>query len=175
MIFIDIGKLYLAFEDLSDTITEETLNVLNLLRRCEAYLRRNRDWLLKDVPRRADLRVREAVHHFSLYMYLAQFLQPYDGQVWPEFPTGNGKVDLIIYYAGGRYVVEVKSFSTRYLYLKALDQAAEYAAHLGVNEITLALFIDTTVDDANRAKYEAVYEDTETGVTVYPVFVEIGE
>jgi hypothetical protein len=30
------------------------------------------------------------------------------------------------------------------------------------------------VDDANRAKYEAVYVDAETGVTVVPVFVETG-
>jgi hypothetical protein len=171
-LFRDTGQLYPPFEDLSDTITDVTLNVLKLLRRYEAYLRQNRDWLLKDAPRRADLRVREAVYHFNLYMYLAQFLQPYAGQVWPEFPTGNGKVDLIIHYAGRRYVVEVKSFSTRYLYLKALGQAAEYATHLGVNEIALALFIDTPVDDANRAKYEAVYEDAETGVTVHPVFVE---
>ncbi len=44
---------------------------------------------------------------------------------------------------------------------------------MGLTEITLALFIEA-VDDANRAKYEAVYEDQETGVTVRPVFVETG-
>jgi hypothetical protein len=69
----------------------------------------------------------------------------------------------------------VSWLDVRYLYLKALGQAAEYATQLGVNEITLALFIDTPVDDANRAKYEAVYKDVETAVTVHPVFVEIGE
>jgi len=98
---------------LEDTITEDSLNVRNLLRRYEAYLKENRAWLLKDAPRRADLRVYEAVYHFNLYRYLASFLQGYDGQVWPEFPTGNGKADLIIRYAGEVYGVEVKSFSSQ--------------------------------------------------------------
>ena len=31
------------------------------------------------------------------------------------------------------------------------------------------------VDDANRARYEVVYRDEETGVTVRPVFVATGE
>ena len=54
-----------------------------------------------------------------------------------------------------------------------MGQAARYGQQLGLTEITLALFVEA-VDDANRAKYEAVYEDQETGVTVRPVFVETG-
>jgi hypothetical protein len=130
--------------------------------------------LLRHVPRRkTDLRPYEAVYHFTLYMYVSQFLQPYGGQVWPEFPTGNGKVDLIIHYAARRYAIEVKSFSTTYEYQKALDQAARYARQLDLDTITLALFVEA-VDDANRAKYEVEYVDAETGVTVTPVFVETG-
>jgi hypothetical protein len=30
------------------------------------------------------------------------------------------------------------------------------------------------VDDANRGRYEAIYQDAATGVTVTPVFVETG-
>ena len=172
-LFRDTGRLYPPFEDLSDTITEGNLNVGQVLRRYEIYLRENREWLLKDAPRRADLRVREAVYHFNLYVYLSRFLQHHDGQVWPEFPTGNGKADLIIRYAGKVYGIEVKSFGTRYKYRKALGQAARYGQQLGLNEITLALFVEA-VDDDNRAKYEVVYEDKETGVTVRPVFIETG-
>jgi hypothetical protein len=172
-LFREAGQLHAPFEDLSDTITDDDLNVENLLRRYEEYLKRNRDWLLKDAPRRADLRVREAVYHFNLYMYLSRFLQPHDGRVWPEFPTGNGKADLIIRHAGKTHVVEVKSFSTRREYLKALGQAARYAGQLELTEITLALFVEA-VDDANRARYEVVYEDEKTGVTVRPVFVATG-
>ncbi|MBN1876390.1 MAG: hypothetical protein JXA33_19355 [Anaerolineae bacterium] len=53
------------------------------------------------------------------------------------------------------------------------DQAAHYAHQLDLDTITLALFVET-VDDANRAKYETVYVEVETGVTVIPVFIETG-
>ncbi len=168
------GQLYDPFADLSDTITEDALYVPALLRRCETYFRENRSWLFRAAPRRADLRLYEAVYQFNLYTYVRDFLQR-RAQVWPEFPTGNGKVDLMIRYAGRTYAIEVKSFTDAYMYREALLQAAHYAQQLGLTEITLALFIDTPVDDANRAKYEAVYVDAATGVTVQPVFVEIVE
>jgi hypothetical protein len=177
-LFGDLRYPYAAFDPLDDVIVEGdeglgALNVGNLLRRYGDYVQANHEWLLKNAPRRADLRVHEAVYHFNLYMYLFKFLQHHGGRVWPEFPTGNGQADLIIHYADQVYGVEVKSFSTRYEYNRALGQAARYGRHLGLDEITLALFVEA-VDDANRAKYEAVYEDAETGVTVKPVFVVTG-
>ena len=173
-LFGDLSYPYLPFEPLDDVVTEDSLNVENLLRRYGVYLRENRDWLLKDAPRRADLRLYEAVYHFNLYMYLSAFLQHYRGQVWPEFPTGNGKVDLIIEHAGLTYGLEVKSFVNAYEYREALGQAARYGEQLGLNEITLAFFVEY-VDETNRARYEVAYEDEETGVTVRPVFVETGK
>jgi hypothetical protein len=172
-LFRQVGQLHAPFADLSDAITEDSLNVKNLLRRYEEYLGKNRDWLLKDAPRRADMRVYEAVYHFNLYRYLFEFFQQYGGRVWPEFPTGNGQVDLIVNYAGQVYGIEIKAFSTRYEYNRALGQAALYGRRLGLDEITLALFVEA-VDDANRARYEAVYQDQDTGVTVTPVFVATG-
>ncbi len=97
------GKLYEPFEDLSDTFTEKGLNIRNLIRRHEAHLRKNREWLLKDAPVRKDMRIFEAVYHFSLYRHLCDFLGQKRAQVWPEFPTGNGKVDLFIRY-GRRFM-----------------------------------------------------------------------
>ena len=173
-LFGQMGHVHEPSADLSDTITQGILNVETLLRRYETYLRENRDWLLKDAPRRADLRPYEAVYHFNLYRYLASFLQGYGGRVWPEFPTENGKVDLMIRYAGKTYGVEVKSFSTQYEYREALRQAARYGQHLESSEITLAFFVEY-VDETNRARYEVAYEDEETGVTVRPVFVETGK
>ncbi len=174
-LFRDVGRVYKPFEELDEIITEHSLNVENLLRRYEVYLQENREWLLRDAPRRkTDLRLYEAVYHFNLYMYLSTFLQHRDGQVWPEFPTGNGKLDLFIRYAGQLYGLEVKSFVSAYEYRKALRQAARYGRQLDLTEITLALFVEA-VDDANRTRYEAVYEDEETGVTVRPVFVVTGE
>jgi len=169
-LFREGGRLYDPFEDLSDTITEDNLDVRNLLRRYERYLRQNRSWLLKDAPRRADLRIYEAVYHFNLFTYLSRFMGRRDAQVYPEFPTGNGKVDILIRYAGRMHALEVKSYADEFEYREALRQAAAYGRQLGLSEITLAFFVER-VDDANRQKYEARYRDAETGVTVTPVFV----
>jgi len=172
-LFRESGRLYDPFEDLSDTITDTSLDVCNLLRRYERYPQQNRAWLLKDAPRRADLRIYEAVYHFNLFVYLRRFLDGYGGFAYPEFPTGNGKVDILMRYAGQFYGLEVKSYRTPRQYREALQQAARYGRQLGLTEITLAFFVER-VDDASRQKYEARYTDEETGVAVTPVFVATG-
>jgi hypothetical protein len=173
VLFREMGRLYPPFDDLDDTITDEYLNISHLLRRYESYLQENRHWLLKDAPRRADLRVREAVYHFNLYQYLFRFLQDFGGQVYPEFPTGNGKVDLHISYAGQAYAIEVKSYRNPMNYRDALKQAARYGKQLGLEEITLAFFVEA-IDESSRVKYEESHHDEKTGVKVQPVFVVTG-
>lgn len=172
-LFRDSGQLYDPFEDLSDTISDASLDVRNLLRRYERYLQQNRAWLLKDAPRRADLRIYEAVYHFNLFAYLSRFLQRRGARVYPEFPTGNGKVDILIQYADRLYGLEIKSFADEFAYQSALGQAARYGRQLGLMEITLVFFVER-VDDASRQKYEVGYTDPESGVTVTPVFVATG-
>ncbi len=93
--------------------------------------------------------------------------------MWPEFPTGNGQIDLIVTYNGRTYGIEVKSFSDEFAYREALDQAAAYGDQLGLSEITLAFFVEY-VDDANREKYEKDHLNEKFGVLVIPVFVETG-
>jgi hypothetical protein len=172
-LFREGGRLYDPFEDLSDTITDDSLDVCNLLRRYERYLQQNRGWLLKDAPRRADLRIYEAVYHFNLFTYISRFLNGYGGSAYPEFPTGNGKVDILMRYAGQSYGLEVKSYRTPRQYREALQQAAAYGRQLELTEITLAFFVER-VDDASRQKYEVSYTDPVTGVAVTPVFVATG-
>ncbi len=172
-LFGDTGRLHEPFEDLSDTLTEKYLNIANLMHRFETYLRKNRDWLLEDAPRRKDMRVREAVYHFALYRYLCDFLGSRQARVWPEFPTGNGKVDILIRYADRTYAMELKSWTDEAGYRASLDQAARYGKHLGLSEISLVFFVEYA-DDANREKYEKAYAGAETGVRVKPVFVETG-
>ncbi|MBV7334957.1 AAA-like domain-containing protein [Chloroflexi bacterium TSY] len=165
----DVGSLHAPFEDISDSITEDSLHVRNLMRRHEQYLRDNREWLLKDAPRKVNLRVYEAVYHFNLFRYLVTFLGQ-RGHVYPEFPTGNSKIDLIIEYAGQTYGLEVKSYSDQIAYREALGQAALYGQQLGLSEIFLILFMEE-IDETNRQKYEADYFDDKTGVRVLPTFV----
>ena len=171
--FGETGRTHAPFEDVSDAVTDAALNVRGLLRRYQRHLRENRDWLLQDAPRRADLRVREAVYHFTLYRFLCDFLEPWHGRVLPEFPTGNGRVDLLIRRARQVYALEVKSYRSPSGYRDALGQAAQYAGTLGLAEIALAFFVEA-IDDASRAQYETAYSDVETGVTVVPTFVATG-
>ncbi len=172
-LFHYMGQIFEPFEDMSDTITEEELNIRNLIRRYEKHLRKNRDWMLDDAPRRKDLRVFEAVFHFNLYEYLNRFLANTDAKVWPEFPTGNGAIDIIIRYAGEIYGLELKSFTREKDYREALGQAARYGKSLKLDMIHLIVFVEH-IGDENRQQYEMDYTDDETGVRVVPVFVATG-
>ncbi len=168
-----MGQLVEPFENLDDVVTESGLNLRNLMKCYSGYLTRNREWLLKDAPRRKDLRIYEAVYHFNLYMYLFEFLKSRGGKVYPEFPTGNGKIDLIIQYKNRIYGLEVKSFTHEAAYKDALHQAAQYGKELGLNQIALIFFVES-IDKSNRQTYETDYLDSAANVTVTPIFIEIG-
>ena len=169
-----VGKLYEPFEDLDDAIDDNSLNVRNIMKRYKTYLIKNRGWLLKNAPRRTDLKIYEAVFHFNLYMYLSSFMTDFDGEVYPEFPTGNGKIDLIIKYEGKTYGIELKTYKNRSEYKKALIKAAHYGKQLSLKEISLIFFVES-IDDESRKIYEIDFDDKETGVRVEVIFVEMGE
>lgn len=172
-LFSSMGQLHEPFENLDNAITDTDLNIKNLAKLYETYLKKNSSWLLEDVPRRKDLRVYEAVFHFNLYSYLDKFLRSWGARVVPEFPTGNGKIDLIITHAGKTYGVELKTYSTERNYKEALTQAAKYGKQLELAEISLVFFVEYA-DEKSREKYEKEYRDKETKVTVKPIFIETG-
>ncbi len=169
----DIGRLYDPFDDIEDAVTKESLNIRNIMKRYNEYFRKNREIILQNAPRRSDLRVYEAVFHFNLYMYLSRFVTRFGGEVYPEFPTGNGKIDLIVKYAGITFGIEVKSYTDKPMYKKALKQASFYGKQLQQTEISLILFTEN-INDENRKTLEADYDDPDTGVKVIPIFVETG-
>ena len=165
-----MDDLYGPFDDLSEIITDKSINIPQLLERYEQYLQANRERVLKNAPRRQDdLRVYEAVFHFHFYLYLVSFFRNFEVQVHPEFPTGNGQIDLLIRYAGQLFGLELKSFANKYQYNNALTQAAKYGQKLGLSEIWLVLFIES-VDEKNRQQFQVDY--TSKGVTVHPRFVQ---
>lgn len=172
-IFDYMGQLVEPFENLDDTLTKTGVNFRNLMKHYGRYLNKNRDWLFKDVPRRKDLRIYEAVYHFNLYMYLFKFLKGHGGAVFPEFPTGNGKIDLVVHYKNRVYGLELKSFTNEAAYKDALLKAAQYGKQLGIKEIALVFFVEF-IDDAHRETYEKDYLDKSTGVTVNPIFIATG-
>jgi hypothetical protein len=173
-LFHYMGQLLEPFEDTSDTITEAELNIKNLIRRYERHLQKNRDWMLADAPRRKDLRIFEAVFHFNLYEYLNRFLANKKAKVWPEFPTGNGAIDLIIRYREKLYGIELKSYTDEGDYREALKQAARYAVFLKLDVVHLIFFVEY-IHDEHRKKYEAEYYDKKEKVRVVPVFVGTGK
>ncbi|MCK4762504.1 MAG: AAA-like domain-containing protein [Candidatus Aminicenantes bacterium] len=172
-LFSYMGRLIEPFANLEDVITDETLHIKNLLKLYQKYLAENSAWLFKEAPRRSDLRVYEAVFHFNLYAYINEFLRSKSGSVWPEFPTGNGKIDLIVRYGGKVYGVELKSYTDQPGYRQALKQAARYGRQLQLDEIFLVFFVES-IDDKSRRTYEVDYVDEETKVKVRPVFIETG-
>ena len=172
-LFMGLKRLYDPFTDLSNTITDTHLDIVHIIRLYEDYVDRNRDWLFKQAPRRkTDEHIYEAVYHFNLYMYLTQFLED-KATVVPEFLTGNGKIDLVIYHTMNTYLLEIKSFINRQKHQDALDQAAEYAQQLARSEAWLTTFIEVMTDE-QRASLEVAYHDPITGVVVHPIFVMTG-
>jgi hypothetical protein len=80
------------------------------------------------------------VGHFHLFAWLQNAVGR-RCSVNPEFPTGNGRVDLHLRCKGKRGLIEVKSFRQRSELANAKAQAAGYAARLGFPSVSVALFV----------------------------------
>ncbi|MBF0102666.1 MAG: AAA-like domain-containing protein, partial [Desulfobacterales bacterium] len=134
-------------DDLSDVFNSQELNIPALIDRYKSYLKRLKakglnPW--KEQPRRSDMHITEAVGHFHLYAWLHHAI----GRrcvISPEFPTGNGKVDLHIHCQGKRGIIEVKSFTDLAQLQESIAQASVYAKQMGLTTVTIAMF--TPVED----------------------------
>ncbi|EDN70262.1 conserved hypothetical protein [Beggiatoa sp. PS] len=131
-------------DELTDVFEGPSLNLPALLNRYKDYLARLsakgiNPWI--EQPRRkTDLKLTEAVGQFHLFTWLREAV----GQrcvVSPEFPTGNGKVDIHLQCGKQRGIIEVKSFVNRYQIKDDRQQATDYANSLGIDNVTIALFI----------------------------------
>ncbi|MEN8215733.1 MAG: hypothetical protein ABFS56_05030 [Pseudomonadota bacterium] len=120
------------------------LNLPALLTRYKDYLVRLKaqginPW--KEQPRRkTDSKLTEAVGHFHLFSWLREAVGD-DCIVSPEFPAGKGEVDLHLLCGHQRGIIEVKSFVKNSQIKSNQDQAADYAKNLGLDRVTIALFI----------------------------------
>ncbi len=76
----------------------------------------------------------------------------------------------MISYAGRRYGIELKSYSTQWDYNEALKQAAKYGKQLKLKEIFLLFFVEK-IDPESRKTDKSDYKDKDTGVTVKPFFI----
>jgi hypothetical protein len=153
--FHRLGQLIHPLDAMKDAINEETLHIPNIIKRYQAYLKKNRETFFKDVPRRKnDLKIYEAVYHFNLYRYLYDLLRARGVEVIPEFPTGNGKIDLLLKYRERIYALELKSFKDMYTFERGIDQAAEYGHRMGLKEIALLVFVELSEEEAKQLEQE---------------------
>jgi len=173
-LFGTIGQVVEPFTNLDHVISRNRLDIGNLAALYQSYLNKNKSWLFKNAPRRSDLKVFEAVYHFNLYSYIAEFLRNRNGSVFPEFPTGNGKIDLLLQYKDQTYGLELKSFTDKAGYGHALKQAAHYGRQLNLKEMHILFFIPA-IDEKNRKELETVHVDQETGLKVIPLLIETGD
>jgi len=157
-------------DDLTDVFEGDSLNLPPLLDRYKAYLVRMKANGLnpfKDQPRRTDLHYTEAVGHFHLYAWLQAAI----GRrcvTSPEFPTGNGKVDIHIRCNGKKGIIEVKSFVDMSETRKGTEQAAAYARSLNLNSVTLALFVPVD-DETVLTKLSGEHQSNGVTVTVVAI------
>ncbi len=137
-------------DKLKDVFDPPALNLSALLQRYKDYLARLKamgidPW--KEQPRRqTDHKLTEAVGHFHLYAWLQQAIG-HRAVVSPEFPTGNGKVDVHIKCGEKRGLIEVKSFVDDYLLERDKGKAASYAKQVGLDRVTMAVFIPVLDED----------------------------
>lgn len=128
---------------MDDVFTPQGLCIPRLLDRYRDYLKRLQQegidpWIGQ--PRRQDLHYTEAVGHFHLYAWLLNATRGYPCSVSPEFPTGNGKVDLVLRTRDHAAVIEVKSFVSIPQLAASRTQAAVYAKKLGLTAATVVVY-----------------------------------
>jgi len=163
-------------DTLDDVFNSHKLDIPALLRRYKDFLKRMKDsgenpW--DEQPRRkSDFHLTEAVGHFHLYHWLSMALRK-RCIIRPEFPTGNGKVDLhlLCNEDNKKGLIEVKSFVNAYEVKDSITQAVKYALKTKHESITIAMFAPFT--DENVLTQLSVTE-TINDVTVNVVAIGQG-
>ena len=161
-------------DDLADVFeSDRAPNLPALLARYSKYLTRLKErgqepWKGKPV-RETDMHPTEAVGHFHLFGWLTQVLE--DCTVSPEFPTGNGKVDIHVRCGGREAIIEIKVFQNMKKTAKAREQAAGYARQLKLERVTLALFVPV-IDEVVLQKLSGT--TVIDGVTAHTVAISFG-
>ena len=158
-------------DDLADVFSGPALDLAALLERYKKYLHRLQakdlnPW--QEQPRRkTDHQLAEAVGHFHLYAWLKEAIQDLC-VLSPEFPTGNGKVDLHLKCGSKHGIIEVKSFVSATRLKKNRQTAAQYAQDLGLDRVTMAVFIPVT-DESVLAQLSS--DEKVNGVQVTVVMI----
>ena len=74
----------------------------------------------------------EFVGQYLLLAYLDLFVRKIGGHLYPEVPTGRGRMDIIILYRGEKHIVETKLWRGERRYQSGKRQLTEYLSKEGV-------------------------------------------
>ena len=77
---------------------------------------------------------KESVGQYLLATYLDAFVQSVRGDMYLELPTGRGRMDLVVFHNGRKYVVEIKVWDSERRYEGGKQQLAAYLKSEGVSE-----------------------------------------
>lgn len=77
---------------------------------------------------------KESVGQYLLATYLDAFVQSVRGDMYLELPTGRGRMDLVVFHNGRKYVVEIKVWNSERRYEGGKQQLAAYLKSEGVSE-----------------------------------------
>ena len=159
-------------DDLRNVFEGDDLNLPALIDRYRDYLKRLKDKGLspfKEQPKRSDLNIYESGGHFHLYHWLMNALSR-RCSVSPEFPTGNGRVDIHLRCDNREGVIEIKSFKDMHTLEQSIVQASRYAEGLNLRSIVLVVFL-TGVEEDEAMQLKAEKNMGDIMVYVEPVVI----
>ena len=114
---------------------------------------------------------KEFVGQDLLYACLDQFVSLVRGVMYLEVQTGRGRMDLVIFHNGQKYIVETKIWEGQRRYEAAKKQLAAYLKLEGVNEGYYIVF-DHRAEPEPRVETETI-DDLTIRSYVIPVVQEI--
>jgi hypothetical protein len=76
----------------------------------------------------------EFVGQYLLIGYLDMFIRQIGADIYPEVPTGRGRMDIILLFSGRKYIIETKLFYGEKQYQTGKRQLAEYLKSEQVGE-----------------------------------------
>ena len=77
---------------------------------------------------------KESVGQYLLATYLDAFVRAVRGDMYLELPTGRGRMDLVVFHNGRKYVVEIKVWHSARRYEGGKQQLAAYLKSEGISE-----------------------------------------
>jgi len=102
---------------------------------------------------------REFVGQYLLLGYFDVFVRQIGASIYPEVPTGRGRMDIILIHGREKYIIETKLWYDEKYYQKGKKQLTAYLQHEQVSEGYYVVF-DYSEDGKGRKEKETIEQKT---------------